>query len=1047
MTVSELSVRRPVLITMVFVLVCAMAVIFLPQLDVALYPSVAMPVLSVSVSCTDAGPEEVEQQVAKVLENQLGSIEGLESMTTSSSSGSCRITLEFSYETNLDDAYSAVSAKLSSITRQLPSWAGTPSLMRFDMSSNSSTIMSLRINGPYTQEELRTIAEETVANLLLRIDGVAEVSVSGAGSTGYYVEVDPVRISALGLTLSQVSSALSSKNVSGSAGSMEHGDMNYTVSVDHRYTDISQIRDTIITNKNGVDIKVGDVAEVVVEQKQNTNTSYINGDPVVTMSVTNTSDSNSSAVAELITQSMDQINSQLPEGAVVTITRDNTSMISETMNEVYKSAIIGIVLAALVIFLFLRGLRTTLAISISMPISILITMMVMSIAGITVNSMSMSGLILGIGMIVDASICILENSYQYREKGYKPAVAAILGSKRMFNAILASTLTTICVFIPVLIYRTKLGMMGMMFLDLIITICISLLSSLVVAVTLVPALFGSILKVDSRVQKPLKRRFFIVLDRTCSKIENALKALYRKVLDYCLDHKLIIIALMVLLLVFSLGFFSNIGMSLAPSSSSDDSVTMSLSMPNGTVSRVAREEMFRMYNLVVETLPEDSYTSISSRSGSTSARIEIVLPSLSEQKYSASEIRKMLTPILGTNPSAVWTAGSGRGFGGGSSISIEIKGQDTTAVLEAVNSITAIISEHVPEVENISSDVANGAPNVKIVVDQQAAADLGISNQAVLSALNNAVSGITATTLNKISSGTTPKLYVEFEEGSFSSIEDLGSVLINTSGGAVRLDSFISFEYGTSPRSIQRENKARVNHVTASSKEGVSDSQIQASVNKALEDYLLLPDGVTISQRGQMSQFQDYTPILTAIIAMALILVYAVMAAQFESLTDPFIIFMTVPMLLIGVVLIHLIMGQDFSLFSIVGIVALIGVVVNNGIVLVDSINYEVRRKTPIRQACLTVAEQRLRPILMTTLTTVLGMVPMAFFPGSGAEMMQPIALTFVGGMLTGAAMTLVLTPVLYSLINRKREEHYEDPDSLINQLSEYDKMVREGVL
>ncbi len=1045
MTVSEMSVRRPVLITMVFVLICAMAVIFLPQLEVALYPSVAMPVLSVSVSCSDAGPEEVEQQVAKVLENQLGSIEGLESMTTNSSSGSCRITLEFSYETNLDDAYSAVNSKLSSITRQLPSWAGTPSLMRFDMSSNSSTIMNLRINGPYTQEELRTIAEETVSNLLMRIDGVAEVSVSGAGSTGYYVEVDPVRLYALGLSLSQISSALSARNTSGSAGSMEHGDYNYTIRVDHRYTDISQIRDTVIASKGGVDIRVGDVAEVVVEQKSNTNTSYINGDPVVTMSVTNTSDSNSSAVAKLITQNMDEINSQLPEGAVVTITRNNTSMISETMNEVYKSAFIGIVLAALVILLFLRGIRTTLAISISMPISILITMMVMSIAGITVNSMSMSGLILGIGMIVDASICILENSYQYREKGYKPAVAAILGSKRMFNAILASTLTTICVFLPVLIYRTKLGMMGMMFLDLIITICISLLSSLMVAVTLVPALFGSILRIDSRVQKPLKRSFFKALDRVCNGIEDGMKKFYRVILDYCLDHKLIIIVLTVLLLVFSLGFFSNIGMSLAPSSSTDDSVTLSLSLPNGTVSRVAKTEMFRMYNLVVETLPEDSYTSISSRSGSNSARIEIVLPALSEQKVSASEIRKMVAPLLSTNPSAVWTAGSGRGFGGGSAINIEIKGQDTSAVLEAVNSITAIISEHVPEAENISSDIANGAPNVQVVIDQKTASDMGISNQSILSALNNAVSGLTATTLNKISSGTTPRLYVEFEEGSFDSIEDLGMVLVSTSGGPVRLDSFISFEYGSSPRSIQRENKARVNHVTASSGEGVSDSVIQEKVNKALDDYLMLPEGVTISQRGQMNEFQDYTPTLVAIIGMALILVYAVMAAQFESLTDPFIIFMTVPMLLIGVVLIHLIMGQDFSLFSIVGIVALIGVVVNNGIVLVDSINYEVRHKEPIRKACLTVAGQRLRPILMTTLTTVLGMVPMAFFPGSGAEMMQPIALTFVGGMLTAAVMTLILTPVLYSVINRRREEHYDDPDSLLNQLAEYDKMVRNG--
>lgn len=1044
MTLSELSVRRPVLVTMVFVLISIVALIFIPRLDIALYPSVNMPFLMVSVTCNDAGPEEIEMQVAKILENQLGSVEGLKNITTTSQNGSCRAMLEFSYKTDLDDAADTVSNKLSSINRSLPDWAESPTMFRFDQSSSSSEILTLTITGPYSQDDLKTIAEDSASNLILRISGVGGVTVRGRDSSNYMVRVDASRLQALGLSLSQVSSALSARNKQGSGGSIEIGDMNYSFTLDDRFRSLDEIRDTVITTINNIEIKVSDVAEVLIESSDSGNMSYINGEPVVSISVTNNADSNASTVADAVINALDSINAELPAGVKLRVQRNNTTMISSTINEVYNSAVMGVILAALVIFVFLRGFKTTFIIALSMPISILITLMIMSISGITVNSISMSGLILGIGMIVDASICILENSYQFREKGFKPAVAAILGSKRMFNAIFASTLTTICVFLPVIIYKSDLGMMGMLFQDLIYTICISLFASLFVAVILVPALFG-VMRVNSRVQKPIKFALLRMIDKGMSSFELWMQNFYSKMLKYFLKHRLLFILLLVCLLVFSLGFLKNIGMSLAPQSSTDDSVSLNLTMPNGTVRRVYSEEVFRVEELIEKTLPKEAYESISARVSSSSGSLQINLPDITQQKYSASEIKNMVSPLLNGNARATWSYSSGRGFGSGSAIDVEIHSNNSANAMEASNEISAIISSYVPDAYNISSDISNGAPKYSLIIDHDVASRMGISATTVLSAVQNALSGIKSTTLNTFSDTTTYKLTVEFEKNSISSLDDVGALLVQGKGGNVRLDSFVTFEKGTAARTIRRENKVRVNHVTASAREGVSTNVVQAAVDAALDEHLILPEGVTIEQRGEMSEFEEQTPIFVAIILVALVLVYAVMAAQFESLTDPFIVFSTIPMLLIGVVFIHLIMNQDFSFFSIVGIISLIGVVVNNGIVLVDSINYEVSHKVPIFEACQIVAKQRLRPILMTTLTTVFGMIPMAFFPGEGAEMMQPIAITFVGGMLTGAFLTLLLSPVLYSVFNKHKEKHFYDPDSRMNQLEEYDKMVRSG--
>ena len=1025
--------------TMIYVLICVICVVFLPRLDMALYPDVDLPVISVMVSCNDAGPEEIELQVTERMEESLNSLQNLDTMTSVSREGMAMVILEFDYGTDLDEAADDVSTITSMLSRRLPDWAENPTVIRFD-SMGSGSIMRLTLTGDRTEDELQYIAENTIQPLIERVEGVSQVNVYGGAPVEYTVEVDPNRLEAYGLTISQISTAIAARNMQSTGGEITQRGMDYQITADARYMTIDDIKETIVSYTSlGTPIYLQDVAEVVEDTASGGRLTYLDGNEIITINISNESDSNETTVAKNVREALPEIQAELPEGLVLEIQRDSTEMITDTMDEVVNSAVQGVILAALIIFVFLRGIKPTIIISLSMPICILITLMLMAVTGMSVNAMSMSGLILGIGMTVDASIIILENTYSFRQRGERSAIAAILGSKNMFTAIMASTLTTICVFVPILIYKYDIGMIGIMFQDLVITVCISLFASLFVAVTLVPALCGSILKINTRTQKPLRWKPLKAIDDTMENAELRMRNAYVKVLNFFLNRKFLLILLLVLLLIVSLIKFADLGISLIPMSTTDDSVTLNLTMAQGTTQEVTKEYVFDMERKVLDTLPEDAYESILTEIGSNTGSIEIDMPDITEQVYSVSDIQAMLRPLLNEDPEAEWLFSNSRSMSG-TGIQVTIHSDDTALSLQTADDIMDILHTYVPQVENIQSDLDNGAPKYSVEINQQRAQDLGVSMSNIMTTVQAALTGITATQISTFDTDTTYDLVVRIDENQMQTIEDLEALMIPTSkGGTVRLDAVAELVEATAPMTIMRENRQRINHVSASIMEGYAANDIQAAVDKALEEHLVLPEGVTLEQTGEMSMFAEYLPTMVMIILLALFLVYAVMAAQFESLIDPLIIFATIPLLMIGVIWIHVAMGQQFSLFSIVGIVALIGTVVNNGIVLVDCINRLVDQKVPVKQACLQAAYGRLRPILMTTLTTILGMIPMAFFPGDGAEMMQPLAVTFTGGIITGAFLTLLLSPTLYLLLNKHREKKYDDPDTLTNQLRAYD--------
>ncbi len=1024
MNISEYSVRRPVTVIILFALLLVIASIMVPQLAVDMFPDTTRPVMTVFTSYSGAGPEDVEANVTEPLEKALAGVTGLENISSTSSDGSSRIRLDFAYGLELDEVKNEVESIIASASGSLPDDAGSPGIFQFNMSS--IPIMQLVVRGDYSVEELKAVAEDTIQPRLERIEGVASTSVSGGSDQLVDVAVSLNRLAAHGITLSKVASSLASQNVLVGAGSLVQGVTEYQLLTSESVESADELRRTILqtvqTEYGTYAVRLEDVAEVSVVFDDSASRVYIDGEPGVYIEVQNESGTNSVQISRAVRAVLEEANAELPRGMVLEVLSDTTTMIDATLGQVYGAAIQGALLAMAVLLIFLRNIKSTFIIGLSIPISILITLMFMSLFGLTLNLLTLTGLVLGLGMIVDGSIVILENIHQYRKRGAKPSTAAILGSQEMFRAIVSSTTTTLCVFIPVIIFKNDLEMMGELFGDLVFTVVISLIVSLAVALIVVPALAGPIMGLSTRVQKPLKNRFARTVDNAMERFFTSLEEGYRRSLDYCLSHRLLIILLVAVLLSFSLVQFGGMGMNLFPRSSSDDSIAISVSMPPGTSADTTQLLLERLEDAVRAKV--EGYESIIMTvgwRGGTGGRLEITLPPPEEQTDTPAVIRQKLADDLTAVPGAQVEFSAGRWMGSSSPVDVEIRSDNAVASLETAEAVRNILVRELPEVEDPIISLEAGGPQLRFKVDRDRAALLGVSVSAVASELRTAVNGSTVTTVSIDGEKTDVRIALRDED--LANLPDLEALfLVNTKGERIPLANLASIVESRAPSNIDRENRQRVIHVTASLAEGASSTRMQEVVKTTVEANLVPREGVSLTFAGEAQDIRRFGGSFIIIIVAAIVLVFGVMASQFESFLDPFIIFFSIPPLFIGVIWIYKLTGEAFSLFSAVGVVALVGIVVNNGIVLVDYTNTLRARGLTVRDACLAAGASRLQPILMTTLTTILGMVPLAFFPGEGAETIQPIGKTIVGGLAVSSIMTLFVTPVMYSLVNRRHD-------------------------
>ncbi len=1020
MSLSRKTMDHPVLILIVFFLLGMLGIFTFSKIAIALMPETENPYVMIMTTYRNAGPESVEQTVTKVIESAVVSVNGLKNMTSTSNEGSSTVSLEFDYGTDLEAVVNDIRDKLDRVVRTLPDNAGTPSIMRF--SGDSMPIMRILVRGNRSIEDISSIAENTITNILEQADGVAEASVNGAQSLQVSVELDQNRLAAYGYTLSSVTSALSKQNLELGGGKVQEGTKNYIVRTTGEYNSIEEINNTVISTVNGYDVKLSDVGKAYLGYAESSSESYINGEKGVYVSITKVSGSNSVLVANNVYKKLDQLNGMLPSDITMEIISDDTNQIRETINTLVKSLFEGLLLSVVILWIFLQSFKSTIIIAISIPLSMIITLFAMSMFGITLNMMTLTGLILGLGMIVDASIVMIDNIYAYRQRGARPKVAAILGTQEMFSSVLSGNLTTICVFVPFLFYIAELGMMGQMFKGIIFTIVIALVSSLAVAVFLVPVLAGKFLPLTNRSEKPLRNPILKVIYGFFEKIINIITRGYAWLLNKALNNRIITIEISLAILIIAFAFIPTMQINMMPAGN-DDSVQLNISMPVGTTMEETKKVVLAFEDIVYDEVKgfKNVTTTIGggrNRSTNTGS-IQITLPETEKQIDSAAEIQNKLrahfSDFAGVNLSfrAGW-----RGQMMGADIDVVLRSEDLTAALDVADKISEVISA-VGECSEPSISMSRGLPQVELVIDRERAYQFGVDVTTVATAINSAINGSTASVYRN--GGKDYSIVVSYRPEDRKTINDLESIYVRGTSGMVPVSNFASLKKGVGPVSIARENQSRIIHVTASILTNTNANVIEEAIKEGISNSFIIPDSVTVSYEGSWKDTTTQMQLYMKILAMAIILVFGVMAATYESFKAPLINIVTIPFMIIGVIFLYKAVGQALSILSMVGLIMLVGIVVNNGIILVDYTNLLVGRGVPVKQACYEAGKSRLRPVLMTTLTTILGMLPMCFATEGQAMMVQPIGMAVVGGLTSSTFVTLFIIPVIYSLVMHKR--------------------------
>ncbi len=1022
MSITKTTLRHPVLTLIVFVLLGIMGLFTLKNVSISLMPDVDYPYLNINTTYQNAGPESVEKSVTKLLESQLVSVTGLKKITSTSSEGRSSISLEFNYGTNLDIATNNVRDKIDRVVRSLPDDAGTPSI--FKMDSNSMPIMRIAVNGNRDRNELREIADNTITDLIEQTDGVAEASVYGGRDKIVRVDLSQNRLSAYGITITEVSSALSRQNLELGGGKITEGFYDYTIRTTGEFASVEQINSTVITTRNGYIVRLADIGKAYLGYRDKSNEVLINGQPGVYISVTKQSGKNSVTVANAVYKKLDEIQEILPGDMSMQIVWDTTDSIRDTINTLLESAMQGLVLAVLILFLFLKNFKSTIIIAISIPLSIIITMLCMNFAGLTLNMMTLTGLILGVGMIVDASIVMIENIYVYRSRGAKPLVSAELGSSEMVMSVTSGNLTTICVFVPFLFYMKELGMMGQMFKGIIFTVVIALMSSLFVAIFLVPVLAGKFLPLSNRKEKPVKSRILKKLYALLDVPMNALTAVYKKALDAALTHRAVTVTVCAVTLITALAFIPTMTINMMPNGR-DDSVSLNVNLPIGTTLDSTAAVMAELEEICKKEVK--GYTTIITSIGTGSRNatayrgtIQIQLPKSEEQIDKAEDIQRKLRAHFNDFAGARFSFSQGfRGQMTGSDIVIKLRSDDLDSAIKYAGKIRDVM-DGISDLGEPSVDTEEGVPEIEVEIDRDRAYSFGVDVTTVAREINYAINGVTATTYRK--AGKEYSVVLMYEGGDRKSVTDLEQIYVKGSTGKVSVANFARVVKGLGPVTIKRENQTRVVTISANLTSEVNAYEVENKIKKGISDSFIIPDNISVSYEGAWKDMQDQGKAYAGIILMAILLVFGVMAGTYESFKAPFINLCTIPFLVIGVVAIYKISGQAISMMSAVGLIMLVGIVVNNGIILVDYTNLLLDRGLKMHDACLEAGSSRLRPVLMTTLTTILGMLPMCFASSGSAGMVQPIGVAVVGGLTSSTFITLFFIPVLYSLIMKEKK-------------------------
>ncbi len=1037
-------VKRPVTTTMIILIFVAFGILSFTNLQVDMLPKMDIPIALVSTSYDGAGSEEIENLITKPLEGALGTVPGVKNITSSSSNGSSMISLEFVDGTDLDQAAIDMREKVDLIKGYLPDGASDPMVLKIDINQLAGSAIIGVKNSSGNLTELQTIVDEKIINRLERLPGVASVSASGGTEQEIDIILNQDALRGYGISESQVMQLLAYENTNTPTGSILQGNQELTLRVKGEFETLDDIRKLPLTTSTGQTIFLEDIATVEQTMADRNAYSYINGDPSITLTIQKQSTANVVDVSNVVSKEIASLTSELTDIEFINV-YDPAEYIKISINSVTSSALIGGLLAIFVLFVFLKDVRTTLIVAVAIPISIIITFSLMYFTGMTINIMSLGGLTLGIGMLVDNSIVVMESIHRKIEEGINKFDAAVDGASEVSMSIIASTLTTIVVFVPIVFAG---GLSAQIFNQLSFTISFSLLSSLFASLTFVP--MASAVFLVKEEEKLKTGPIYKILDKF-NELFDKLTNVYKKVLEKALNHRIIVTIVVLAFLVITAFSITTIGAVFMPETD-QGILQVDVSMPKGTVIEDVIKKSLEVSDIVNE-IPElasstlmisDGGDALSSLAGG-GATFMIDLVPKEERTRSAKEIEVDLNSQFANIPGAKVTALSSEGSMGaygGLSVDIVIKGDDLDTLQQISTDFTEIFY-NIDAVTKVDTSIEESSPQVDIKIDRQKSAGYGISSSSVANIITTQVQGYSPTTLKY--NGTELNIHLGGNPDNYKYIDDIKNIQIPSAyGGTVPLYEIADINLSYTPTSINRENQERYVTVSATT-DGTTPSEISKQFEQNLQTYIM-PANYHWEYSGSQEQMAETFASMILALVFSILLVYMVMAAEFESLMYPFIVLLSIPIAVSGGIFGLAIVREPISITSFLGMIMLSGLVINSAIVIIDYTNLLVReRNISHYEALLISGPVRLRPIVMSVSTTVLGLIPMAISQAEGAEMMRGLAVIVIFGLLFSTFVTLLFIPTVYlSFTERSIKRKNKKEAKRLAKIEKYNK-IREN--
>lgn len=1027
------AVKRPVMTILCFVTVVILGLFSLSKLPIDLYPDIDTNTIMVMTTYQGASASDIEQNVTRPLENVLNSVSNLKHITSKSRENISVITLEFEYGYDIDVLTNDVRDKLDMVSSQLPDEAETPIIFKF--SSDMIPVVMLSVNATESMPGLYKILDEGVANPLARISGVGSVSISGAPKREIHIYADPARLEAYGLSIEQISGVITAENRNIPGGTIDIGSDSYSMRVQGEFTSADQMANIVVGNVGGRSIYLKDVARIDDSIEERAQQTFNNGEKGAMIIIQKQSGANSVEISEKVLEMLPRLQKRLPSDVKLDIIVDTSDNIRNTIASLVETVLFALLFVVLVVFFFLGRWRATLIITITIPISLIASFIYLAITGDSLNIVSLSALSISIGMVVDDAIVVLENVTTHIERGSDPKQAAVHGTNEVAVSVIASTLTLIAVFFPLTLVT---GMSGVLFRQLGWMVTIMMIISTICALSLTPMLCSQLLRLNNKHGK-LYTLLFTPINRGLDAFDNG----YARLLGWVVRHRLITILICLATFVGSLFLMKHVGTEFFPTND-DARLNVSLETPIGTREEITRETTLRLVEEWRNKYPEIeviNFTTGSASSDNTFASLRdngshivsmnIRLSDPGERDRSSSEIAELMRKDLKHYPeykkALVNVGGMSGGMGGQATIDFEIYGYDFAETDSVAQQLKRVL-EGIPGTANINISRSEYQPEYQVDFDREKLARYGLNLSTAATALRNRINGSLASRFRE--DGEEYDIKVMYDPEHRTSIRDIENILLyNNAGSAVRVRDVGTVVERSTPPTIERKDRERIITVSTAV-QGVPMSEVVIPAQAAIED-MDLPQGISIDLAGSYEDQQESFTDLLTLAVLIVILVYIVMAAQFESYTYPGIIMTSLLFAFSGVFLILWLTGHSLNVMSMIGAIMLIGIVVKNGIVLIDYISLNRERGLSIRRAVILGGKSRLRPVVMTTLTTILGMVPMAVGTGQGAELWRPMGTAVIGGLTVSTILTLLFVPVLYCVfastgIRRQRRKHHK---------------------